>query len=471
MGLGLRFVRLDAQELWFDETGAVWLASQPLDELLAAMAVEANPPIYFLLLKAWMWLGQSEWWLRLPQVLLGGAGVLLAHRLGRAWLDSERAAAWAAWLTALSPLMLRYGQEVRAYILWLDLTALALLLARRWLDGAGRRAAWGYAAAAALSFNVHYGAGFFLPFLAAWLFWETRRDQSARRHLILIHLAILAACLPGLRWYWLNARQVAGDFWVPGLDLALLVRETNYLVAGWAGWADWRWLTLPLLAGLLGLGLAGRSTRPLAVLALAPMLLVAVVSLAGRPLFLARILLPSALLVIMVAAGLAASGDATPSARWGRRLGGAMLAAGAAGVVLYFAFPGGGAKPDEKWRELAAHLQAQGRPGDLVVYAPAWTEFGHDWYRRRLGAPALARWGLPRPVEPRRGPYHGQPADLAGAVERMWREMPAAPRHWLVTAFLDDPGDLVGKSFAARGRLLDTRDFKPARLRLYETGK
>jgi uncharacterized membrane protein len=74
------------QSIWFDEGYSILLAKQPVGELLALTAVDAHPPLYYLLLKAWgEMFGFTEFALRsLSALFLGGAVttmLLLIRRL------------------------------------------------------------------------------------------------------------------------------------------------------------------------------------------------------------------------------------------------------------------------------------------------------------------------------------------------------------------------------------------------------
>ena len=113
------------QSVWFDEGYSILLAQQPWEELFALTAVDAHPPLYYMLLKLWGGLfGFSEIALRsLSGVLLGGA-VFAVAGLVKAITSARIATALLPFLV-LAPFALRYGYEIRMYALALLIGVLA----------------------------------------------------------------------------------------------------------------------------------------------------------------------------------------------------------------------------------------------------------------------------------------------------------------------------------------------------------
>ena len=126
LSFALRLYHLDAQPIWWDEAISIHLATSPLADLLADRAAHVHPPLYFLLLKAWVTLaGSTAFSVRFLSVWFNTLLVPVVYAFGRRWLG-RCTGAWAALLVAISPLYVVYAQEVRAYAL-LPLVYLALL--------------------------------------------------------------------------------------------------------------------------------------------------------------------------------------------------------------------------------------------------------------------------------------------------------------------------------------------------------
>jgi 4-amino-4-deoxy-L-arabinose transferase-like glycosyltransferase len=117
VALALRTIGLVKHELWFDEAYAGLVAAEPSRAILADIARDSSPPLYYLLLHAWtQFLGLGPAALRSFSVVCGLAAVYLTFRLGRAWWDMETGVRGAA-LLAVSPLHIYYSQDVRPYAL------------------------------------------------------------------------------------------------------------------------------------------------------------------------------------------------------------------------------------------------------------------------------------------------------------------------------------------------------------------
>jgi len=105
------------QPVWFDEGYSLLLAKSSFSELLSLTAVDAHPPLYYLLLKIWGGVfGFSEFAIRsLSAFLMSGAVVMAAVTLRQ--LFSTRVALTALPFLLFAPFVLRYGYEVRMYAL------------------------------------------------------------------------------------------------------------------------------------------------------------------------------------------------------------------------------------------------------------------------------------------------------------------------------------------------------------------
>src|SRR5688500_4218083 len=84
VALGTRLYQLGEESLWIDEAISWGRASLGLEDLLADSVQRKHLPTYFVLLKAWMLVGDSEAMLRLPSVLFGTVSAVLAYFLGAA---------------------------------------------------------------------------------------------------------------------------------------------------------------------------------------------------------------------------------------------------------------------------------------------------------------------------------------------------------------------------------------------------
>ncbi|HYH59859.1 MAG TPA: glycosyltransferase family 39 protein [Thermoleophilaceae bacterium] len=152
--------QLGASSLFVDEVYSWAAAAVPRGDLLDHVRnVEITPPVYYAALHEWIGpLGfDSEAELRFPSAVCAIVLVPVLYDLGRR-VSGEAAGAVAAVLVAVSPLVLDYAQEVRAYAPAMLLCALAAVCAARAVEGGAHRGRWAVAAGAAvaLGLSVHY---------------------------------------------------------------------------------------------------------------------------------------------------------------------------------------------------------------------------------------------------------------------------------------------------------------------------
>ena len=53
LAAALRFFRIDAQSLWYDEGISAFQLTRTFSEILRAAALDTHPPLYYWTLKAW----------------------------------------------------------------------------------------------------------------------------------------------------------------------------------------------------------------------------------------------------------------------------------------------------------------------------------------------------------------------------------------------------------------------------------
>ena len=210
---------------------------------------ETTPPLFFVL--AWATKGilsspaQS---IRLISLVTGTAAIPLTFLLGMRTVG-RRATLVGASCMALSPYMIFYSTEARAYMLVLFLALLSTLALLRSLD-TGRLGWWvAYAACSCAAAYSHYTVVFLLITQLAWAFW-TR--AQARRALIVTNIAAGLAYVPwlGVLRHDLNAPNLIGVL-SPPLDLHTI---RNILEGFWIGHPL---IPISFVPGELAVALAG----------------------------------------------------------------------------------------------------------------------------------------------------------------------------------------------------------------------
>ncbi|MHB0875308.1 MAG: glycosyltransferase family 39 protein, partial [Anaerolineae bacterium] len=150
---------LGFQPLWWDEGWSLYFASLSPGQMLAATAVDIHPPLYYLLLRAWVLVfGFSPTSARSLSLVCGLVLVAGVYALGLR-LGGRRLALAASLLAAISPLQAFYSQEARMYALLAGLSVLSWVALLSLGDARhGRRWAIVYVAVTAAALYTEYYA-------------------------------------------------------------------------------------------------------------------------------------------------------------------------------------------------------------------------------------------------------------------------------------------------------------------------
>ena len=179
-GVTLRFIGLDVQSYWTDESFSVLMSADSWSHLWEVSRTEIHPPLYPALLKLWIQLGGTgPVWTRSLSALFGALSLLVAWLgLRRSGLSTPLRATLVA-LTAVNGFAITYAQETRPYaLLWLasvGLTAAALC----WLLGPPAAPLHWFVLWAALASATHlFGAILTGALVLTMMIW--RRAESGR---------------------------------------------------------------------------------------------------------------------------------------------------------------------------------------------------------------------------------------------------------------------------------------------------
>lgn len=230
------------QDVWFDEGYSIIVAKQPVDELLRLTGVDAHPPLFYLLLKAWgSVFGWTELSLRMMSALLAAGTVGVVALLVRR-LFTVRVALVVLPFLVLAPFWLRYGYEIRMYAVAGLIGALGSLVLLEATKSTGNRRWW-------VAYALLVAAGMYTLYMTAviwlahfvWLmiyrwrrFWKQPWFWSYVGAALLFALYIPTAifqfthsALPGIGWV-LNLTHIGETVSM------LLIYTPEWSVAGWS---------------------------------------------------------------------------------------------------------------------------------------------------------------------------------------------------------------------------------------------
>lgn len=445
LSLALRLLRLGWHDAWADEGFSIWLAGLDRADMLAVLARDAHPPLFYVLLKGWLAVvgaDANDFVARLPFALAGVGTTWATWWMARPLLG--RAALAAAALQAASQSASMLDQEIRMYaLLALFATVAGGFLAR--LDRAPR-AALGYALALILAFYTHYLAVFAFMGHAAWALLAA--PAEARRRWI---PAAAAACVAFAPWaLTMGIAQIRagagpphappGFADLPWAVYALLagLGAPLFTAASWPAAAlDAAFAAPPLYAWL-------RRPRALALPALAafvPLTATWAASLPGHvhfftPKYFTFVLPPLWILIAGAPRRVAVAA--------------AILALGLNVRALVY-WDAEAAYQKARWRDAVAALRADYRPDDAVVVMNSFQSYVLDRaLRQSFGSTApqpvyVSSWELKEEPLPRRV------LEAAQTHRRLWIV--------LCDAHQVDPQDTLVRRLHARGRWLGEAAF------------
>lgn len=305
MGIGLAIGLM--QSVWFDEAYSIWLAKQPMGELLRLTSLDTHPPFYYLLLKGWAAIfGWSEFALRSLSVLaMGGAlatAVVLVKRI-----FGVRAALVALVFATFAPFLLRYGFEIRMYALAsLIGIAATYVLVRAIEEKVQRKQIWLYALYAVLValgiYTLYYMALLWIVHVV-WLVWlaRYRKESIFKQRWWLAYLGSVVLFLP---WLFTFIKQLTNGALAPisqqmtvenmvGVMSFTFLYQPSWQLSGLLSLVIALVIGLVIYVGVCAFKQGNKKQKPylilLALYAFLPILLIALISLA-RPMYVERYL-------------------------------------------------------------------------------------------------------------------------------------------------------------------------------------
>ena len=205
----VRLWRLSASCLWFDEIFSVHAARHGWLELLRFVAADIiHPPLFYLLLKTWIWLGgESLLWLRLLPALIS-IGAIIPFVLLCRELELKRSERnLSLLLLAVNGYLIKYAQELRMYSLLLLLSLCSLWLFVKFFrakDVSRKQLGWLFLVNLLLVYSHYAGWMVVAVECLALVIWRRRKAQP----FLIAFALLLLAYAP---WAFLvNANKEAG---------------------------------------------------------------------------------------------------------------------------------------------------------------------------------------------------------------------------------------------------------------------
>ncbi len=399
--------------LWLDETTSVFQAKKPLVDMVQFIGETDNhPPLHHIVLWADIRLvGDSEFALRLPMMLMGAALIPMVYLIGREFFD-RRIGLYAAAFATVAPVAVWYGQEARMYSQFMLLAAISTYGLARILKS-GQRRYWVIFTLAnvALVYTQYFGVLHVVATVVVLAIEVYRRRHTPGMHALLrgemgsivAHAVLLAPLVPfALAQAMRNQDEgfgfsttgiTAGSDVVPPPGLDGFLTNLQWIFLGYqpddvsirlvALWP------IGLLVLLLLLGTPRRtSNRILLTLAGIPMLAVfgaSFIAAQSRSLAEVRYFAGAVpIFLVLLAAGV---GTVARSRRLQRVAVGSIVAV-MSGALVVQQFDTDNPRLYQ-YEEAVEQIRDDARPGDSVVFAPQYFNYTLDYYEPTIPSAPL----------------------------------------------------------------------------------
>jgi mannosyltransferase len=388
VAFSLRIVELRTRSFWLDEAASSMLAHVDWHSFVRALSHrQANMALYYVFLRAWVYVGDSESWIRFLSVIFGVAAIPVIYRVGELVLG-PRCGRIAALLLAVHAFHIAYSQEARGYSL---AVLLALLSCYFFLRLMNSKTNWTWVAYVLSSVLMVYTQVLGMSLLLAqWLYAAFRWNTWNNKKRTLWAVATIGLFVtPLLALLILNSdrSQLA---WMNQTSVSTL-RNVLLDLSGRGG-TPLLVLDLILLAGsgLLRSRKNGLHSRPRSVTyvflwfwAFMPVMLIALISLRWP-------IMQTRYLIVCLPAFLLLVADGLAQVRWRvvfiavLMVMVALLLTGASSYLR----SRGDLEHSDNWRDATHYILAQAQPGDAILFPYSSEEIAFREYQRRVEKPS-----------------------------------------------------------------------------------
>ena len=250
----LRIWKLGEESIWIDElfTYRVIQSHTPHEFLQTLKTQEANPPLYFLLLKGWRKFWGDIFGLRLFSVILGTISIAVVFFFYRKIMPRIYAILATALFT-FSPFHIWYSQEMRSYSLLVFFVLLSSYSLWEWLENNKRGWKVLYFLSSTGGLWTHYHFLFVLFSQSIFVFFITKNRRKEFIYLQFLILLTLLPLFPLILWHLV----VTKNPWLPTPDELTPFRIISALSFGWGTKIPTlpKWISLCIVfTGLLNTG-------------------------------------------------------------------------------------------------------------------------------------------------------------------------------------------------------------------------
>lgn len=292
------------QSIWFDESYSAYLTRFEYPKIWAFTASDVHPPLYYFVLKTWAhFFGHTEVAMRSLSVIFGAIAVLFAF-LWIKYKYGATAAITASTLLAISPVFVRYGQEMRMYTMVLAIVFAATYVLQLAVDNQRKRWWIIYAILLSLGMWTHYFCAF------AWIahlvyLCRLYGKKIFQKKIVMCYVGAIVLYLPWIPSLIAQIGAVQNGFWIPDMSVHTVANYWTETLVYQSSGETTNWLLMLLIVAtiiIVSLAIRFRSKmRLLLSIAVVPFLLLILLSMPPlSPIFIPRYVLYSMVAVALV---------------------------------------------------------------------------------------------------------------------------------------------------------------------------
>ncbi len=212
--------------IWYDEGYSAYIIRGNFKDIWKMTAVDVHPPFYYFALKIWsLFFGTSDVALRFMSVFFGLVTLVFIFQLVKR-LFGMKASTVATFLTAISPMFVRYAQEMRMYTMVAMIIVMATYFLMLALEKIEKRYWIVYAILVATGMWTHYFSALaWIAHVIIILVYCWFDEQSKEKRINLIKRAVgyylfsVVLFLPWMKTALFQFGGIQGGFWIPKVNI------------------------------------------------------------------------------------------------------------------------------------------------------------------------------------------------------------------------------------------------------------
>lgn len=218
--------------IWFDEAYSAYLVRGDFSQIWEMTSMDVHPPLFYFALKMWSSIfGTTDVAMRFMSIFFGLIAIVFIFQTVKK-MFGIKAAALSTFFVSISPMLMRYAEEMRMYTMVLAIVFMAtyclLFALEKGTEKAGRKYWFIYAILVSLGMWTHYFSAF------AWIahvviilvhfggFKKIFQDKKLFKTLLFTYGFAILLYLPWIPSFFKQIATVQSGFWIPPVSFEVI---------------------------------------------------------------------------------------------------------------------------------------------------------------------------------------------------------------------------------------------------------